>query len=193
MITKEEVLFAYRLILGREPENNDVVESYCHTVHSLRELREEFIKSPEFIQKISTELDNPKFVRQRHPFNLPSIPVESQVSEELLKKMFDRTYDTWEYLGFTEPYWSVLTQPQYQINKFNENSVQFYESSGPLFRNIISALKRNRFNLTDINTCLEVGCGVGRMTGYFAEVFQKVIAADISSQHIAIAKNYLEW
>jgi 2-polyprenyl-3-methyl-5-hydroxy-6-metoxy-1,4-benzoquinol methylase len=106
--------------------------------------------------------------------------------------MFDRTYDTWEHLGFTEPYWSVLTQPQYQINKFNENSDQFYESSGPLFRNIISALKRNRFNLTDINTCLEVGCGVGRMTGYFAEVFQKVIAADISSQHIAIAKNYLD-
>jgi SAM-dependent methyltransferase len=192
MITREEVFFAYRLILGREPENDDVIENYCHTVHSLKELREEFIKSPEFVQKISEALENPKYVRQRHPFNLPSIPVESQVSEELLRKMFDRIYDAWEHLGFTEPYWSVLTQPQYKVNEFDKNSDQFYESSGPLFRNIISALKRSRFNLTEINTCLEVGCGVGRMTSYFAEVFKKVIAADISSEHIAKTRSYLD-
>jgi len=192
LITKEEVILAYRLILGREPENNDVVKNYCHTVHSVQDLRAEFIKSPEFVEKMAKALDSPQFVRQRHPFNLPKIPVEVQVTEEVLDQMFGRIADAWEYMGFTEPYWSVLTQPQYKVDEFAKNSEQFYESSGPLFRNIIASLKRNGINCTEIDTCLEVGCGVGRMTGYLAETFKNVTAADVSSQHLVKAKNYLD-
>ena len=191
MITKEEVTLAYRLILGREPENADVVENYCHTVHSLKDLRNEFLKSPEFVSQMAESLQNPQFVRQRHPFNLPKIPVEAKVADDVLAQMFKRTADAWEHLGFTEPYWSVLTQPQYTVERFSQNSDQFYESAGPLFRTFLATLKRNGYNPTDLHTCLEVGCGVGRMTGYLAETFSKVIAADVSGQHLVMAKNYL--
>lgn len=191
MITKEEVTLAYRLILGRDPENDDVVENYSHTVHSLKDLRSEFLKSPEFVKQMAEALENPQFVRQRHPFNLPKIPVEAHVSDDVLAQMFKRTADTWEHLGFTEPYWSVLTQPQYTVERIAQNTDQFYESGGPLFRTFLATLKRNGFNPADLHTCLEVGCGVGRMTGYLAETFSQVLAADVSGQHLVMAKNYL--
>ena len=191
MISKEEVILAYRLILGREPENGDVVDNYCHTVSSIQNLRELFMNSPEFIKKISERLDNPKLVRQRHPFNLPNIPVEINASRETLDLMFNRGSDTWEHMGFTEPYWSVITQDQYKINNFSKNSENFYSSGGPLFRDILSILKRNGINYMDLDNCLEIGCGVGRMTKFLAETFRKVIAVDISAQHLTMAKNYI--
>ena len=191
MISKEEVTLAYRLILGREPENADVVENYSQTVHSLQDLRNEFLKSPEFVTEMAEALQNPQFVRQRHPFNLPKIPVEANVSDEVLAQMFKRTADAWEHLGFTEPYWSVLTQPQYTVGRFAQHSDQFYESGGPLVRTFLATLKRNGFNPADLPTCLEVGCGVGRMTGYLAQTFSQVIGTDVSGQHLVMAKNYL--
>ena len=191
MITKEEVILAYRLILGREPENADVVENYIQTAKSLKDLRNDFLKSPEFVNQMAAALQKPQFVRQRHPFNLPKIPVEVHVSHEVLEQMFKRTADAWEYLGFTEPYWSVLTQPQYMMERFAQNNDQFYESAGPLFRTFLATLKRNGINPADLSTCLEVGCGVGRMTRFLAETFTKVIGADISGQHLVMAKNYL--
>lgn len=192
MISKEDVISAYRLILGREPENTDVVENYSQTIHSPKDLRAEFLKSPEFVEEMTLALKSPQFVRQRHPFNFPKIPVEVRVSEEKLNMMFRRIADVWERLGFTEPYWSVLTQPQYKVQDFSNNSEQFYESGGPLFRNFISTLKRNGFNPAMIENCAEIGCGVGRMTGYLAETFSRVIAIDVSSQHLVKAKNYLD-
>ena len=191
MISKEEVILAYRLILGREPENNDVVDNYCYTVSSLQNLRELFMNSPEFIAKISETLDRPKLIRQRHPFNLPKIPVEINASRETLDLMFNRGSDTWEHMGFTEPYWSVITQDQYKINNFSKNSENFYNSGGPLFRDILAILKRNGINYQELDNCLEVGCGVGRMTKFLAETFRKVIAIDISAQHLTMAKNYI--
>ena len=191
MITKEEVVIAYRLILGREPENADVVDNYCHTIHSLKELRLEFLKSPEFVGQMVEALDRPNFARQRHPFHLPKIPVEVDASQEQLTLMFQRVCQTWEKLGFSEPYWSIMTQPQYLVENFENNKTQFYESGGPLFRTILAALNRNGFNPADIITCLEVGCGVGRMTRFLAEIFPEVTATEISGQHLVMAKNYL--
>jgi protein-L-isoaspartate O-methyltransferase len=192
LITREEVELAYRLILGREPENDDVVENYMHTLNSLVELRHEFIKSPEFVEQISAALGAPKYVRQRHPFHFPRIPVEIDATKDELDRMFRRIGDTWERLGFTEPYWSVLTQPQYMVNNFSHNREQFYQSGGPLFRNFLASLKRNDLNPHKMNTCLEVGCGVGRMTAYLAETFNNVIATEISGQHLVMTRNYLE-
>jgi SAM-dependent methyltransferase len=192
LISKEDVIYAYRLILGRNPENMDVVESYRNTMHSLQDLRSEFIASPEFVSEMAQALDSPKFVRQRHPFNLPKIPIEVEVSNETLVRMFERISGAWEHLGFSDPYWSVLTQPQYRVEKFANNSKQFYESSGPLFRNIVAALKRNDVDITKIENCLEVGCGVGRMTGHLADIFKNIIAVDVSSQHLVKARNYFD-
>ena len=40
MISREDVTYAFRLLLGREPENEEVVTHYASQVSSVRELRE---------------------------------------------------------------------------------------------------------------------------------------------------------
>lgn len=192
MLSHNDVLLAYQLLLGREPENDDVVNNLCQTVHSVAKLREAFISSPEFRKKMGEALDAPQFVRQRHPFNMPSIPVEVEVSEEALAQMFERIHQEWEYLGETDPYWSVVTQPQYHMGEFASHKEQFYRSgkySSDLF---LAALRRNNINPNLIELCLEVGCGVGRVTNYLAKSLTRVLGTDISAHHLALAREHLQ-
>jgi protein-L-isoaspartate O-methyltransferase len=191
LLTQEEVVLAYRLMLGRDPESEDVVNNLCQTVHSVVKLRETFIASSEFRQRMGDALGIQQNVRQRHPFNMPSIPVEVSVSETNLSQMFERIHQEWEHLGEADPYWSVVTQPQYHLSEFAEHKDQFFKSgkySNDLF---LAALRRNQINPNLLETCLEVGCGVGRITNYLASSFKQLIATDISSRHLDIAREHL--
>ena len=89
LLTFEEVTLAYRLYLGREPENADVVNNLCQTVHTINELRAAFMESPEFRKLMGEELDKQQQIRHRHPFTSPHIPVESEVSDEVLSNSID--------------------------------------------------------------------------------------------------------
>jgi len=192
MITKEEVVLAYRLMLGRDPENDDVVNSHCQNIHSAHALRDIFLKSPEFQQYMGELLEKKVTTRRRHPFTLPKIPVEIETSANYLEQMFERIRKEWELLGNTEPYWSVVTQPQYYQTDFEENREQFYRSGNHICQLFLAAIRRSGVSPAELNTCLEVGCGVGRVTEYLAESFSKVIASDISKSHLDLASRYLQ-
>ncbi len=192
MITKEEAVLAYRLMLGREPENEDVINNLCQNTHTLVALSEVFLKSPEFQQRIGEALNQPQSIRHRHPFTLPKIPVETEVSNEVMEQMFKRIHREWENLGQTEPYWSVVTQPQYYKVEFESHREQFYTSGNYSCQIFLASLRRCGVNPADLQTCLEVGCGVGRVTNYLAASFANVIAADISSHHLELANQHLK-
>ncbi len=192
MITKEEAVLAYRLMLGREPENEDVINNLCQNTHTPVALREVFLKSPEFQQRMGEVLKQPQTVRHRHPFTLPKIPVETEVSNGVLDQMFERIHQEWQRLGQTEPYWSVVTQPQYFKAEFEAHRQQFFDSGNYSCQILLASLRRCGMNPADLETCLEVGCGVGRVTTYLARAFTNVIAADISSQHLELAKQHLQ-
>jgi len=191
LITPEDVTAAYRLFFGRDPENQYVVNDLCQTVHTPSQLREEFLKSPEFRKIMSAQLDRQDSTRQRHPLDAPFIPVESRVTDEVLYALLKRIDGEWTNLGMTEPYWSVLTQPQYYADKFKDNSDQFFFSGDGLCYLFLSALRRNGINPNLIQSCLEIGAGVGRVTLHLAKKLQKVIAADISRPHLDILQGYL--
>ena len=188
LITPEEVALAYQLLLGRDPESADIVNNLCQTVHSVPALRESFMRSSEFRSRMGEILDKHQDVQLRHPFHLPHIPVEAEISDELLRKMFDRIKHEWTYLGETEPYWSTITQPQYHLDQFEGSRQQFYDSGKYVLDIFMATMRRNNINPNLIQSVLEVGCAVGRVTQFLANSFPKVIAADISAPHIAIAK-----
>ena len=191
MLSSEEVILAYRLFLGRDPESQDVVNNLCQTVHDVAQLREIFMQSPEFVEGMSRALGQEVNVRRHHPFTNSHIPVEVAVSEELMGRMFERIHGEWSALGVTEPYWSVVTQPQYYQDQFEANKQQFDISGDGLCYLFLSALRRNGVNPNEIQSIFELGCGVGRITAYLAKQFNKVIAADISLPHLDLAKAYL--
>jgi SAM-dependent methyltransferase len=192
LINQEEIILAYRLMLGRDPENMDVVNNLRQNVHSIKQLSDTFINSAEFKQRIRDTSDSKQKPSQRHPFNYPSIPVELELNNEQLSEMFDRIHQEWEYLGETDPFWSVVTQPQYHLEHFEESREQFYLSGKYACDIFLASLRRNKINHQELNICLEVGCGVGRVTNYLAKSFNKVIATDISSAHLAYARQNLE-
>ena len=192
MLTVEEVTLAYKLFLGRPPESQDVVANLCHTLHSTHGLRDAFLKSSEFRSLMEDELSIRSESRHRHPFTTSFIPVETQVSDEVLGMMFDRIQKEWAGLGEKEPYWSVVTQPEYTMQDFEQNRDKFFQSGDGLTYLFLSALRRNGINPNLIDTCLEVGCGVGRITAHLAKNFTKVIGVDISKPHLDIAGEYLK-
>ena len=191
MVTPEEVSYAYKLFLGRDPENADVVASYCQSAQTLDQLSRIFMSSPEFMRRMGSALERPQANRHRHPFNLPKIPVETQVSAEVLVQMFERIHKQWDHLGATEPYWSVVTQPQNYIAEFHQHSQQFFASGNSACEMFLATLRRCGINQAQLDSCLEVGCGVGRVTSFLAAAFSKVIATDISSKHLELAKTQL--
>jgi len=191
MITPEEVSHAYKLFLGRDPENADVVASFCQSAQTLEQLSRIFMSSPEFMRRMGTSLERSQANRHRHPFNLPKIPVETQVSAEGIDQMFERIQKQWSHLGSTEPYWSVVTQPQNYLAEFDLHREQFYATGNGSCQTFLATLRRCDINPAQLNTCLEVGCGVGRVTSFLAGAFDRVIAADISVKHLDMAKTYL--
>jgi 2-polyprenyl-3-methyl-5-hydroxy-6-metoxy-1,4-benzoquinol methylase len=191
LITPEQVTLAYQLLLGRDPESADIVNNLCQTVHSISALRENFMRSAEFRQRMGEVLEKNQHVQLRHPFHLPHIPVQSEISDEHMRAMFKRVKHEWEYLGETEPYWSTITQPQYHTDQFEGHRDQFYQSGKYVVDIFMAAMRRSNINPNNIQKLLEVGCAVGRVTQHLAAQFPKVIASDISLPHINIAKAQL--
>jgi 2-polyprenyl-3-methyl-5-hydroxy-6-metoxy-1,4-benzoquinol methylase len=191
MVTPEEVSYAYKLFLGREPENADVIAGYCQSSQTLEQLTRIFMNSPEFLRRMGSALEKPQANRHRHPFNLPRIPVEIHVPSEVLDQMFQRIHKQWDNLGATEPYWSIITQPQNYKAEFDQHREHFYASGNSACQTFLATLRRNGINPAQLDNCLEVGCGVGRVTSYLAGAFSKVIATDISAKHLELAKNHL--
>lgn len=106
MITREEVIYAYRLLLGREPENDAVISHYATEVGSLQNLRELFLNSAECRASLSGVLSARP---PRPPFFGPAMDVQLDAAPEMLAALFAKVGAQWHHLGETEPHWSVLT------------------------------------------------------------------------------------
>ena len=192
MISADEVQLAYRLFLGREPENEDVVNDLCQSVHTVDELRAEFYKSAEFRKYMEEILDASPKVAQRHPFHLPNIPVDVDCSDDVLDMMFSRIADEWSNLGKVDPYWSVITQPQYHLDQFDGHREQFFNSGSHISNLFLASLRRCRINPNLLESCLDFGCGVARVSAQLANIFPRVIGVDISKPHLELAKSFCE-
>jgi 2-polyprenyl-3-methyl-5-hydroxy-6-metoxy-1,4-benzoquinol methylase len=143
------------------------------------------------MRRLGSTLEKTPSNRHRHPFNLPRIPVDTQVPPEVLDQMFERIHKQWDHLGATEPYWSVVTQPQNYMAEFDQHREHFYASGNSACQTFLATLRRSGINPAQLDSCLEVGCGVGRVTSYLAGAFSKVIATDISGKHLELAKKHL--
>jgi len=191
VLTKEDITTAYRLFLGRDPENQDVVNNLLQTVQSYQQMRDHFLQSHEFLQSASEFLGEQQHMRLRHPL-LPHIPVEVDVSEEVLAAMFARIHKEWDLLAHNQPYWAVLTQNQYYLAHFNDHRAEFYASGAYAAEIFLAALRRNQINPKQLQSCLDYGCGVGRVTKFLAKQFPSVIGIDISQKFLDIARETMD-
>jgi 2-polyprenyl-3-methyl-5-hydroxy-6-metoxy-1,4-benzoquinol methylase len=104
-------------------------------------------------------------------------------------KMSDPIKTFWHNITKTEPYWSVLTNDKYKMS--NIDLAKFYETGSRQVDRLISYLKSNDL-ISEIHTCLDFGCGVGRTTAPLSRVCNNVDGVDLSSGMIDIARDYMD-
>lgn len=187
MVSKEDVVAAYRMLFGREPENDQVVTHYATEVADLRALRELFMNSSEFREKYDS-VQGPR--PPRPPFDGPPMDVEVDASPEKLAALFAKVGAQWQHLGETEPHWSVLTNDSYFQSAFAMNREAFYNSGPAELRSFDATLKRARVDTAGFTRCVELGCGVGRVTIPLASRFAQTVGLDISSAHLRVAEEH---
>ena len=191
MISRDEVIGAYRMLLGREPENEEVLRHYATEVSSVAALRELFMASAEFRDKVQDMLASRP---QRALLTGKPMQVESQAYGEhaasQMSALFAKVARQWQHLGETEPHWSVLTNASYLACNIKESEEAFFATGEAEMAALEATLARYGMAPTDFPTCLEFGCGLGRATRALSRRFTRVIGVDVSAAHLTLARQY---
>jgi 2-polyprenyl-3-methyl-5-hydroxy-6-metoxy-1,4-benzoquinol methylase len=185
-ITKTDVRLGYLLFLGREPESSSAVQAKVDSISSIEALRDDFLNSVEFRSKHPSISD----VAVPH-YVAPPRRIDADVSDEQMKKLLDRVRTQWERLGKDDPYWSVLTHDEYRTANLKHASLDSFYSSGKANADLVDIFSARSNVSVRRDVCLELGCGVGRITRFLAEKFERVIAVDISPGNLKICADYM--
>ena len=183
MATLEDVRAAYRLILGREPEDEAVLARHLAQVPTIAALRARFIGSDEF-RGADPNATKPILL----PLAPDRLPVEVSADPARLKAMLQRVGSYWAQVGQEAPHWSVLTNDLYRPDRIAETKDAFY-ATGAVDEDLVRRLlARHGLDPALLPRCVEYGCGVGRATLGLARIFRQVIGCDISQPHLDLAQ-----
>jgi SAM-dependent methyltransferase len=95
---------------------------------------------------------------------------------------------TWEHLGRVKAHHSVITDDAFLPESLDGNIAHFWESGESEVDLLQVQLNRHGINLADLRSCVEYGCGVGRITIPLARYAKQVAAYDISQDHLRHAE-----
>jgi SAM-dependent methyltransferase len=181
---REDVIAAYHLILGREPESEKAITDNLLN-SDLGALRNQFLNADEFLQGMPRVTSH-----QGLPITALPLEVEVDVAPEVLTAMVRKTGEYWNKVGREAPHWSVVTASKFLPENIMQHQDEFFESSRIDEEIILSGLARVGVVPSELRSCVEFGCGVGRLTFRLASLFPKVTGIDISSSHLALAREY---
>lgn len=184
-VSRDLVVAAYRAFFGREPESEKVVKQKLEESKSEEMLLNAFITSAEFSRRFANYASVVRaqyYGKQEH--------VDVDVPNDKFERLFSRVREQWTALGRSEPYWSVLSDERFRMKSIGENESEFYASGADSDRIIDIFCQRTQVT-PPCGTCLELGCGVGRVTRFLARRFDRVVGVDISEGNLQLAQTYL--
>jgi SAM-dependent methyltransferase len=184
-VTRDEVIWSYRTILGREPESEDVVKVHLQS-NDFSALRESFLRSPDFVgdRALATKPSGLALL----PLDLPRNEIEHDASLTQISQCLGKIKSAWSHLGITRPHFSVLTDRKFLPENLTENVDKFWASGEREAAEIERILAGIGFVDLAKKNCVEYGCGVGRVTTGLARRFGRVDAYDISQGHLTQAE-----
>lgn len=168
--SEQDVIMAYRLILGREPENSAVVENIISKRMQFKEMRDTFIRSAEFRHNLIKSVGG-----MLKPLDWDVDCIETKVDDDTLALLYAHVERVWSDLGTTEPHYSVLTNEKFKSGKFNQYAAEFFASGSSSLKVFQKTLRRNSIDITQFQDCFELGCEVGRVTVKLARFFPKLL------------------
>ena len=86
----------------------------------------------------------------------------------------------WRELGATQPYWGVLTHPDYRTENLTPQNLEAFYASGDAYIGDVVARLRRATGAAPSGRALDFGCGVGRLAEAMAGHAQAVTGYDIA-------------
>ncbi len=121
---------------------------------------------------------DPKGLIGRHRL-APPLTCDVEIGAAEKNALFARVATAWKTLGDADPYWSVLTQPEYRAGRIAGNQDRFYDPGSSGAAAFQAVFARNGEDTASIQSCVELGCGVGRTTSALAQLIPSVIGLHI--------------
>jgi SAM-dependent methyltransferase len=121
----------------------------------------------------------------------PRQPIELTAGPDDIDALFDVVERVWSAYGGVDPYWSVLTHPEYRGQPDAAVIESFYASGADEAGLVRDALARHGAAPGDLRVMLDFGCGLGRASSWFVRDFAEVIGVDLSTGHLEIAGRYM--
>jgi len=185
---RDDIRGAYRHLLGREPESEDVVERHLKNVTDLNSLRARFLSAPEFYQTNARELLRYLAAWEARR-NRGS--VEYDCSSADLGRLFAHIKKVWSKLGEVEPHFSVVSTQNFKPENLESNIEAFHRSGKGEVDLLQAELTGHGLKTAGYSHCVELGCGVGRVTRFLARMSDRLTGFDVSAPHLKLANEYL--
>lgn len=103
--------------------------------------------------------------------------------------------NSWEEFGKLDPYWAVMTSPQFKKSNLDDKGLnEFFKTGEEHVNNVLSKLQKffPDDNITSLTNALDFGCGTGRILIPFAKRFQAALGVDVSEAMLKEAKKNLD-
>lgn len=97
----------------------------------------------------------------------------------------DHTRQTYEKLGRDDPFYAVLTVPQFRHNKWDPK--EFFANGEQEIAGVMKYLDGLKLDIAR-NDALDFGCGVGRLTQALGDHFKHVVGVDIAESMVEKAR-----
>lgn len=191
-LTAAQVVQSYRMILGRDPESDEAIQNHLGRFRTQEALNAAMRESPEIRERFSAASDlhlRSPYLGQSH--RIPRGVVGHETSPELLEAMLARIQAQWAKLGDDEPHYSVISQPEFRAENLDQRALDAFHAGGVAATQELDLFARQADVDIRFGVCIELGCGVGRLTRHLAARFEHVYAVDISPGNLAACDAYL--
>ena len=118
----------------------------------------------------------------------PSLDVETSVDPETFEKLQKHVEDTWSRLGEDDAHWSVITDDRFRHSTLRSHIDEFFKMGESDVARLEMALDRIGVSLSNIESAMDFGCGVGRLSIPLARRVNHVLGVDISAAHLREAQ-----
>jgi SAM-dependent methyltransferase len=97
---------------------------------------------------------------------------------------------TWEFYGRNEPYFAVLTSPEFKTSELNdETKARFFESGAHYAELVLKHVRETLDPSFQPTRALDFGCGVGRLSFPIARLCESVVGVDVSDSMLERARS----
>ena len=107
--------------------------------------------------------------------------------------LYRNTDQDWQQIGREDPFWGVLTAPEFRKNALTAEKLEVFYSSGVGHVEWLASEVAQHFqHPLKASQALDFGCGVGRLTQAMTRFADKVIGVDISPDMLAKAREHTD-